>query len=351
MIQECPSTRRPDCDGLVVVHARVEQERQLAMLIKASEEEALGDYLLVGSALVACEKACGAMGVTCGAMGGGERDLRGQGEAAEQRRITLSAAAATRAMCIEIMFKIFDINQVNIGTICSCIKLLDLFLSKACVMCEGHHQFSDVAALCRAPTLISLSCFLITCKFREVLCPLLSDLEEMSGGRYRTNQIRDAEVLILSVIDWKLHALTVADICGMIMAPAPRTAYTLMKQHIELAVEVACATQSMLGFSATSMAVAAILISAERLDIPFELLDWIPTWVLNAADESAMDCLRSSHHALEGRACDGHVDARASPSCTVSVDVDDLFKTPRVSQVRNLYSPHNADALPGWFPS
>lgn len=210
-----------------------------------------------------------------------------------------NAAAAIRRECVEYFFTIFECYKVSSETICASIKVLDKFLLRACEInsCDrglGHAQFQGIAGLCARPMLLSVSCFLIVCKFREVMCPQLGDLEALSGGRCKAEDICASEIAILTALDWDLHVVTAIDICNKIMGAAPPDTRACIEKEVHLVAEVASYEHGTLGTSAASIAVCSILVAAERLKIPRSIIEgFLPSWVVSQADLKACAHLES----------------------------------------------------------
>lgn len=231
--------------------------RALAMLIEESEQcHEVGDYL------AAAAEAGRAMDASHPA----------------------SRAAAARRDCVDFLLKLCRCFQVSSVTVCWCIKVLDIFLSRACSIAPCQPLFHGVAAMCSNAALLSASCFLVTCKFREVMCPLLQDLEHLIGGHCTVADLRQGEEVLLAAIDWNIHNVTAVDICIKIMSSAPPIVRAHLLYEAQLIAEVATCSEGMLGHSAASIAVCSISLAAENLNVPPECTSFIPGWVLARVD-------------------------------------------------------------------
>ena len=215
-----------------------------------------------------------------------------QGHSSSTTRGTFTAAA-TRRECVQYLITTFEYYQVSSETVCASIKVLDIFLLLACEIKEssamglglGHAQSQDIVDLCSQPMLLSLSCFLIVCKFREITCPHLSDLVALSGGRFRTEDICLSEVVILTALDWDLHVITVIDLCNKIMSGAPRETRSRLVKDVHLLAEAASYDHGMQGISTVCIAVCSILVVAEGKRIPPSVAEsFMPSLVLSHAD-------------------------------------------------------------------
>ena len=267
---ELPADRRPTPAGdQACLGAKGHQHAgELARLLKESQDQDVWDYLAAASSS------------PCLVEGGASR-------------AAASGAAATRRECVDLIFRISECYKVSRDTVCASIHVLDKFLSRACGMACSHEQFDGVAALCGNAALLSVSCFLVMCKFREVLCPVLQDLESLCCGQCSVADIRQGEMVLLSAIDWDIHTVTAVELCGKIVSAAPPLVRMHMKNEVELVAEVATSLGETLRFSTASIAVSSIFLAAERLNVPPECVCFVPNWVIAGADLGAVEVIRA----------------------------------------------------------
>jgi hypothetical protein len=124
--------------------------------------------------------------------------------------------AKTRSQSVDLLFRICDSYHVSSETVCASTVILDRFFAAASNASTHDPCYAAIEELVQNPYLVAVACFLVTCKFREILCPLLQDLEQLTGTRCSTEEIRAAEVTMLAAIDWDLHCVT-----GELLACAP----------------------------------------------------------------------------------------------------------------------------------
>jgi len=266
---DLPADRRPTLAGDHACPGAPGQQHagELARLLKESQDQNVWDYFAAASLPCLMEA--------------------GPGHAAA------SGAAAMRRECVDLIFRLSECYKVSRGTVCASIQVLDKFLSRACGMACSHEEFDGVAALCGNAALLSVSCFLVTCKFREVLCPLLQDLESLCCGQCSVADIRQGEMVLLSAIDWDIHTVTAVELCGKIMSAAPPLVRMHMKNEVELVAEVATSLWETLRFSTASIAVSSIFLAAERLNVPPECLHFVPKWVVAGDKLGAVEVIRA----------------------------------------------------------
>ncbi len=118
------------------------------------------------------------------------------------------ALSRYRAESVDLLYRICENYRVSGETVCASTVVQDRFLAAASITAAPDPCFHSIAKLAANPSLVAVTCFLVTCKFREILCPLLQDLEQLTGTRCSSDEIRAAEVTILAAIDWDLHCVT-----------------------------------------------------------------------------------------------------------------------------------------------
>jgi hypothetical protein len=216
------------------------------------------------------------------------------------------ASLATAARCegVDFLLQITRFYEVSRETFGSCINVMDKFLSRACCItnCQIDRLFDDVGAMCRNPSLLSTTCFLVMCKYREIMCPLLQDLSaHLLKGQYTVGDIRTAENVLLTLIDWDIHNVTAVEICSVVMRAAPPIHRAGLQEEAELMTQIAACSGKMLGYSTASIAFCSMFLAAERLDISSErahafLSDCLPSRV---NIDGGVDLLRSMVYSLE----------------------------------------------------
>ena len=212
-----------------------------------------------------------------------------------------SLIAAARSEGIDFLFQITKFYEVSRDTVGSCITVMDKFLSRACSISNCNHLFENVGALCRNPALLSTICFCIMCKYRETVCPLLQDLSEhVLHGKYTVGDIRIAENVLLTLIDWDIHSVTAVEICSEIMKADPTIFCASLQEDAMQIAEIAACTGKMLGYSTASIAVCSILLAAERRGIPSGRVDAIlPECLLSRVNiAGGVDLLRTDMPAV-----------------------------------------------------
>jgi hypothetical protein len=120
----------------------------------------------------------------------------------------MHALSRYRAESVDLLYRICENYRVSGETVCASTVIQDRFLAAASTASPEDLCFPSIAELAGNPSLVAVTCFLVTCKFREILCPLLQDLEQLTGTRCSSDEIRAAEVTILAAIDWDLHCVT-----------------------------------------------------------------------------------------------------------------------------------------------
>jgi hypothetical protein len=203
-----------------------------------------------------------------------------------------SIASAMRQECVYLLQRVSECYKVSRETVGASVSLMDKTLSKACLITPRDPHFDDLASLCRRAALLSATCFLVTCKFREVLCPLLNDLSGLFGGQFTVQDICQAEVVLLNVVDWDLHTVTAVEICNSIMSAAPPLVRERMQFEAELVAEAATCSKETLCLPAASVAVCSIAIAADRLNIPSECIGFVPRWVIASVDVGAITTMQ-----------------------------------------------------------
>ena len=69
-------------------------------------------------------------------------------------------------------------------------------------------QFADKSDAMAHPEIYAIASFLISIKFREISCPCLQDLTEITGFQCRIEDIQCAEENILLSVQWELNTIT-----------------------------------------------------------------------------------------------------------------------------------------------
>ena len=250
---------------------------ELARLVKESEICHLGDYLAAAHA--------------------------GFSSKTSEESHSASTASATRQICVDLLLMVSECYKVSRETVGASVSLIDRTLSKACLVTPRDPHFDDLASLCSRAALLSATCFLVTCKFREVMCPLLNDLSGLFGGRFTVQDILHAEVALLKVVDWDLHTVTAVDICNCIMAAAPPLVRQRMQSEAELVAEAATCSKETLHLPRSSIAVCSIFIAADRLNIPSECFAFVPGWLMTLVDVGAITTMQAlfDSHGLQRR--------------------------------------------------
>lgn len=323
---------------------------ELARLIKESEICHLGDYLAAAHA--------------------------GFSSKTSEESHSASTASATRQICVDLLLMVSECYKVSRETVGASVGLIDRTLSKACLVTPRDPHFDDLASLCSRAALLSATCFLVTCKFREVMCPLLNDLSGLFGGRFTVQDIRHAEVALLKVVDWDLHTVTAVEICNCIMAAAPPLVRQRMQFEAELVAEAATCSKETLHLPGASIAVCSIFIAADRLNIPSECIAFVPGWLITLVDVGAITTMQALYDSLADdapasatpAAPDAHrapapVNNSSEPICSASshcqfipsvshIPQDTLNERSGADSLDLTTSPPNACSLPSaWMPT
>mmetsp|Transcript_39315 Transcript_39315/g.76962 ORF Transcript_39315/g.76962 Transcript_39315/m.76962 type:complete len:367 (+) Transcript_39315:478-1578(+) len=253
---------------------------ELSEMVKCAREDEAGDYLTASARLV--------------------EEFAREGRTLHQWHPSRTAAA-TRGDGVDIVFRVCECYKVASETICSSVLILDRFLERAAAIDPSHPSYPQVARLSQDAPLLSVACFLIMCKFRERVCPLLPDLEALWEGRCSVQAIKSAEVTILATVDWNLRCVTALEVANKIMAVAPKPMRAHMLQQVEFLVEIAYYSRPMMRYPSTSVAVAAIRYAAERLNIPDDSLGFVPQWLRTAQlDDEVLGVLETCFAAVQG---------------------------------------------------
>mmetsp|Transcript_20666 Transcript_20666/g.51757 ORF Transcript_20666/g.51757 Transcript_20666/m.51757 type:complete len:360 (-) Transcript_20666:142-1221(-) len=267
------------------------------------------------------------------------------------------AAAVTRGDGVDILFQVCECYKVGNETICSSVLLTDRFLARACGFNQDHPAFLDVARLARDAPLLSLACFLIMCKFRERVCPLLIDLELLCEGRWSAQDVSSAEDTVLLAVNWDLRCVTAVEIANKVMEGASAPLRAHITQQVECLVEVAYYSRQMLRFPASSVAVAAILHAAERLNVPDDGFDFIPGWVRSASDDEALAVLSTCFAAVHGETVGAPPGAEAAAPLHPGFPADAMSEVPScpmdldgsIAEEEHVSPTNVADAAPNLF--
>mmetsp|Transcript_13029 Transcript_13029/g.31954 ORF Transcript_13029/g.31954 Transcript_13029/m.31954 type:complete len:312 (-) Transcript_13029:516-1451(-) len=238
-------------------------------LIRSDPEGGVGDYLTEAKNLLAS--------------GGG---------AAADGLHPSHTLAFTRADCVELLFRICESYKVSSETVCAAVVLQDRFLRAACRIQAGAYDYEAMCQLARDPSMVAVTCFLIVCKFREMLCPLLQDLETLTGHRCTATAIQHAERIVLEATDWQLLDVNAIDVCNLILAAAPEAQRVHMAQHVEFLCEISYYCPELLPFSTASVAAAAFVYAAERLNIAAACSTILPSWMLTREAAMAVEVLK-----------------------------------------------------------
>mmetsp|Transcript_34670 Transcript_34670/g.85310 ORF Transcript_34670/g.85310 Transcript_34670/m.85310 type:complete len:407 (-) Transcript_34670:993-2213(-) len=193
-----------------------------------------------------------------------------EADKAFERRVEVPKELADkRQFCIERIMELASDYSMGGGTIGLAVCYVDKYLAQ-------HWRLPTTnTVICLLPA----TCFLVACKFQEVLSPLLIDLAALSqdtvpGVTPTVEAIRELERFFLEAIDFEISCISTSHLTHDLLSLAPQHIADQMQVHVSYYSDISYFTCADLPPSLVAMAV--LMAAAQRLRLKERDLDFVP---------------------------------------------------------------------------